>query len=67
LLSATLSQTASHLPNLFLPFLHLTPDRPLPAYLSYLWTVLAFSRDFHTIPMASIPFYDLPLASTTFQ
>jgi len=39
------------LPNLFLPILYLTPDRSFPiAYINYLWTVLAFSRDFHMLP-----------------
>ena len=37
------------LPNLFFPFLYLTLGRSPHAYLIYLWTVLAFSRDFHTL------------------
>ena len=43
-----LSWTA--LSNSFLPFSYLILGRPSLAYLTYLWTVLAFSRDFHTIP-----------------
>jgi len=62
-----MSRTASFLPNLSFPLLYLTPDRPSPAYLIYLWTVLVFSRDFHTIPLASVPFHNLPLSSMTFQ
>jgi len=55
------------LPNLSLPFSYSIPDRSFLAYLIYLWTVLVFSRDFHTIPLASTSFYDLPSPSTTFQ
>jgi len=54
------------LPNLFFLFVYLTPDRFSLAYLNYLWTVLAFSRDFHMIPWPSISFHDLPLTSMTF-
>jgi len=38
------------LPNSFFPFSYLTPDHLPHAYITYLWTVLAFSRDFHMIP-----------------
>ena len=62
-----LSQTTSFLSNPFFPLSYLTPNCPSPAYLSYLWTVLVFSRDFHMIPLTSISFHDLPLSSTTFQ
>ena len=54
------------LPNHFLPFLYSTPGRSPHAYLIYLWTVLAFSRDFHMLPWPSTTFFDLPLLSTTF-
>jgi len=62
-----LSWTASFLPNLFLSFSYLILDHFSPAYLTYLWTALVFSRDFHTILLASIPFYSLLFSSTTFQ
>jgi len=35
------------------PFPSVTPGRFAHRLLSYLWTALAFSRDFHTIPYAS--------------
>ena len=61
----SLSQTTS-LPNFLFPFSYLILGHLSPAYLTYLWTVLTFSRDFYMIPLTSIPFYDLPLPSTTF-
>jgi len=37
------------------------------AYLTYLWNILVFSRDFHKVPCSSISFYDLLSYSMTFQ
>jgi len=45
---------------LLVPFLSVTLGRFAPRLCTYLWTVLAFSRDFHTIPYASISLYGLP-------
>jgi len=45
---------------LLVPLLSVTPGRFAHCLLSYLWTVLAFSRDFHTFRYASIPFRGLP-------
>jgi len=39
--------------RLLVPLPSVTPGRFAHRLLSYLWTVLAFSRDFHTIPYAS--------------
>ena len=36
-------------------------------YITYLWNVLAFSRDFYKVPWPSIPFYDFPSPSVTFH
>jgi len=30
------------------------------AYITYLWNILAFSRDFHKVLSPSVPFYQLP-------
>jgi len=38
----------------------ITPGHLAHCLLSYLWTALAFSRDFHTTPYVSIPFSCLP-------
>jgi len=43
-----------------------TPGRFALRLLNYLWTVLAFSRDFHTILYASISFHGLLQCSLTF-
>ena len=46
-----LSRTTSHLHNPYFPFLsYLIPDRSPFAYITYLWNVLVFSRDFHKVP-----------------
>jgi len=37
-----------------------------PLLLTYRWTALAFSRDFHTLPSASLSFRDLLWSSPTF-
>jgi len=49
-----------------IPFPSVTLGRFALAYLTYLWTALAFSRDFHTILYASIPFLDVLSLSLTF-
>ena len=51
----------SFLFRLFVPFPSVTPGRFAHRLLSYLWTALAFSRDFHTIPCASPISSDLSL------
>jgi len=55
------------LPNFLFPislilvlFPSVTPGRFAHRSLTYRWIVLAFSRDFHTFPSASLSFYGLP-------
>ena len=35
--------------SLLFPFLYLIPDRFSLAYITYLWNILMFSRDFHKV------------------
>jgi len=55
---------SSFLFRFLFPLLSVTPGRLALAYLIYLWTDLAFSRDFHTLPSHSTVFYGLPLCSS---
>ena len=46
--------------SLLVPFLSVTPGRFAHCLHTYLWTDLAFSRDFHMLPYTSISFHSLP-------
>jgi len=51
----------------FLPYLSMTPGHFAHRLHTYLWTALAFSRDFHMFPYASILLYDLLPPSSSFS
>jgi len=57
----------SFLPNLFFPFSYSTPDAFPHAYLTYLWNILAFSRDFHKVLSPSMTFCYLLRRSSSFR
>jgi len=56
--------TFSFLFRLLILFSSVTPGRFAHHLHTYLWTDLAFSRDFHTFPLASVSFL---LSSVTFS